>query len=339
MDDADFLRHRAVAAWRTGRGADLAAAVGRLDRLNAGDLGELKALAALGRAARDQRLRQPVLDGPGATSFDPRMRVPVIEVKVNGEAQRFFLDTGAEISVIDARAADRLAVRRPEGAEVTTHGNTGDVRTPMGLVARLEALGRAVEEVPVIVADLSNLPPQLGVSGILGAQDLFREGVLGVDYVAGRITRSASSSQDGMPIAFPYGRAIVAVEAAVEGGPVGLFRVDTGGRRSVLTNEYVDAALAAGARWTVSAPQAVEVRGIGAASRPRRTLSAGRFCSAGLRTCVDLADVPVDTTSADSLIAYAGKLGADAFAGRRLELDYTALRVRLTEPAATQPGR
>jgi len=43
-----------------------------------------------------------------------------------------------------------------------------------------------------------------------------------------------------------------------------------------------------------------------------------------------LTNLPVDTTAADTLIKYAGKLGADAFAGRRVEFDYPASKVRIS---------
>ena len=337
QQDPISLRHKAQAAWRAGDGEALARATERLLFRQPDDpeSKELFAMAALARSARGGRLRRVISDRPTAAAIEPRFGVPIIEGTIGEEKTRFILDTGAEISVIDEGAAERLGIRRPEGAEVTVSSNTGEITSHFGLASRIEVLGLAMEEVPFVLADLSALPPKLGVSGILGAQDLFGSDVLTIDYIQGQVSRGAeSAAEQGWPLTFVFGRTIVAVEGDLEGGPRGLFRIDTGGRRSVITNEYVDKALARGAAWQVSEPEAVEVRAIGKSRRQRRILAKGRFRPVEGGPSIELTDVPVDTTSADSLITYAGKLGADAFAGKVLVLDYPACRMRLKMPKA-----
>ena len=337
--DEALLPYRAVAAWRVGDAADLRRTVDRMTALSASDA-DLAAMAVVATAAGDDGMRRLVADDAREASFDPALGLPLLAARLGGREGRVILDTGAEVTVVDVTAAASLGVRLPEGAGVTLDGNAGSSEGSLGLLGRLELMGRTWEVVPVVLADLSALPAELGVVAIVAVGDLLGDAVLTLDYVAGRASVSAASRAEGVPFYLVRGRTIAGVMGRVEGGPEGLFRIDTGGRRSVLTAEYVDAAVGAGARWVLSRPEEAEVRAVGVGRRSRRTVAEASLCLAGGGACVSLTGVPVDTTAADSLIRYAGKLGADAFAGRRLELDYPACRMRLggaTVPAPAGP--
>jgi hypothetical protein len=328
-DDPHLLGYRALAAWRLGDGDALHDAVKRLpsaDPLRA----ELSAMAAVSLAAKNHRLRLSDRGSPVPHAFDPKMKVPIIEARVGDRVGRFFFDTGAEVTVVDQAFAKSVGVRTPEGATVTLSGNAGETTSQLGVLDRLELLGVAVSEVPVVIADLSSLPPKLGVVGIIGVQDLLSNEVIAIDYAQGQIERLPQSRDEGWPIYFVKGRAIVAAEGRLVGGSPALFRFDTGGRNSVLATTYLDTARAAGVALEVSEPESVEVKAIGRSERQRRRVASAQLCFAETGGCMTLTDLPVDTTPADSLIAYGGKLGADAFVGRVVELDYPAGKVRIT---------
>ena len=343
MDDplpreARLLPYRAQAAWRAGDPAALQAAIEALIGTGGSDP-ELGAMAVLAQSAGEEGMRRLVDDDSVPAPFDPKLGVPIVDARLGGKAGRVILDSGAELSVVDVAAARRLGVSLPEGTGVKLQSNAGEAAGKLGLLRRLDVLGRRIEAVPVVLADLSALPADLGIVAILSTADLFSDTVLVFDYVAGQVHIEEESRAEGWPLFLVRGRAIGAVEGKLEGGPDGLFRVDTGGRRSVLTNEYVDAAVQGGAAWQVSEPAAVQVDAVGSARRSRRALAEGRFCPAAGGACMGLSAVPIDTTPADGLIPYAGKLGADAFAGARLELDYPAGRLRLLRGATASPPK
>jgi hypothetical protein len=182
---------------------------------------------------------------------------------------------------------------------------------------------------------LSGLKEALRCVGILGVQDLLSEFVLILDYANGQITLSEHSWDRGWPIYFVRGRAKIAVEGGMEGGSGGLFRIDTGSNCCELTDAYVDRALADGATWDVSELNQVTAVAIGRArERQERTLRRARFRFADGQTCLSLEQLPVGTWLPDRSIAYAGKLGGNAFRGRILELDYPSCRMRLGLPGS-----
>ena len=326
--DADALRYRARAAWRAGDGDALIWAVQKLALAKASDV-ELDAMAALAKQARGHWLRQGRGEVAAPTAFDARGRVPIVDVDIGGEKLRFVLDTGAEISLLDERLAAKLKVVRPPAPAPT---GAGSVEAPpeapaLALVDRLVALGATIESVPVLMVPSSALPPGARVSGVLAAQDLFGEAVLTIDYGAGQIVRSRDTSADGWPLVLVDGRAILAIEGALDGGETGLFRVETGQKRSVLSAEYVDGAIAKGAPWNVLTPR-----------KGGRSLVAALFCPSALLGCLEIKDAAIDAAPSDvTRVAYIGRLGGDAFAGKRIVFDYAAGRLRASGLVVAPP--
>jgi len=326
------LEYRAVAAWRTGDRADLILAVERLlaSSYEVEGIQDLAMFSSLAQAARGDRMRTTILDVPASAPFDPELSHVIVDVEVNGEVVRFCYDTGAEMTVVNASIAKRLGIKRVNHAAASVGTNAGEIDMCGGLISRLRFLGLAWADVPVLVTDLSTLKARLNIDGVLGVQDLLSDCVLRVDYPRGEITRRELSSGEGWPIHFTQGRSLISLEGRMEGGPQGSFRIDTGGGRSVLTKEYLAAALERGADWEISTPLSVVRKEVTESIRERSELSHLRFHPLEGSASLDLSRIPVDTTAADSLIVYAGKLGATAFKGRVLELDYPACRMRLT---------
>lgn len=330
--DLEALALRALAAFRCGQGDELLAISRRLSEAGARSplCQDLLDLAPLAQMASGRRLRRITAQSPDVAMFDLRMPIPMIDTVVNGEVCRFIVDTGAEVSVIDDDIAHRMGIQRLSATGVSLDSNAGRHDVSAGLVSEWRLLGVTLEDVPVLFADLSGLKAALHCVGILGVQDLLSEFVLILDYEEGQITLSEHSSKRGWPIYFVRGRAKIAVEGCMEGGSSGLFRIDTGSNCCELTDAYVDRALADGSSWDVSEPSRVTAVAIGdAQERQERTLRSARFRSADRRTCLDLEELPVGTWLPDRSIAYAGKLGGNAFRERVLELDYPACRLRL----------
>ncbi|MGE0786418.1 MAG: retropepsin-like aspartic protease [Sandaracinaceae bacterium] len=326
---SELLEMQGIAAWRCGEPTRLRTIVDALRALrpDSASLPELEALSSLADLA-PSGLRRVTRDVPMEARFDPSIGVPIIEVRVGDETARFLFDTGAELSLVTPGAAARFGARALDGAEVRVDANSETTTSGLAILPAIEVLGRTLEDVPVVVAELS-FPPFLQLSGILGVQDLLSDTRIVLDYQSGVIHRDVAPLDEGDPIYFLDGRAVIGVEGAVHGGARGVFLVDTGGRRSTLVDRYVDRALEAGAAWELSTPERVTVAAVGTAERERRFLAQAEWCSRAAHRCVALAETPVDTTPADASTAQSGKLGADAFANRRVVLDYVACRMSL----------
>ena len=332
-NDARYWELRSIAAWRTGDVAELRRAVRRASQLaetsDTADVDDLAALLAVAESAKSDKMRRAEAKAPLASAFDPSLSHVVVEIEINGETARMIVDTGAEMSLLDQGFADRIGVRFPSRSTLSAGTNTGHVDMSVGMVNHMAFLGIEWSDVPALVVGLSHLRDEFGVDGVLGVQDVLSGFVLSIDYPQGRIERHAETNLDGWPIYFTQGRALISAEGRMEGGPTGLFRIDTGGARSVLTKQYLSCSVTQGATWNVSEEQSDVRKVVTEQIRRRRHVARLTFLPAGLAGAVSLHDVPVDTTAADELIAYAGKLGADALKGRVLELDYPSCRLRL----------
>ena len=97
------------------------------------------------------------------------------EVTVNGITLPWFMDTGAEISVLPQSNADRLRVRYV-GGRMSVGTATADVEGRIGVIDRLQVGDATVENVPVFV-----LPDaRLTVPGLASGQSFTISGILGL---------------------------------------------------------------------------------------------------------------------------------------------------------------
>lgn len=121
--------------------------------------------------------------------FDPSQGLIVVPVRLFGASTdiiaRLALDTGATGTLVNseiivllgydlAASSDRIHVTTGSGVEFC----------PRVVIRRIEALGRCVENFPVLC---HTLPPSSQVDGLLGL-DFFRGSRLNIDFKSGIIT-------------------------------------------------------------------------------------------------------------------------------------------------------
>ena len=153
-----------------GRNAERADACAMAQRLAPGGGGDAALSAALART--------PPIRVSGPTTLllqDNALGSKSAEVTVNGVASPWFMDTGAEISVLPQSEAERLGVRFV-GRSVSVGTATADVTGRVGVIERLQLGGAVVENVPVLV-----LPDaRLTVPGATSGQAFTIPGILGL---------------------------------------------------------------------------------------------------------------------------------------------------------------
>jgi hypothetical protein len=129
-------------------------------------------------------------------------RKPVVEVTINGQGPfRFFLDTGAGVTVMDQSLVDEL--------KLPVRGTTkiGDPADPEGITAKqnqvdkLEVGGATFSHFIAVSWDRAGIYPPGAPRGVLG-MPLFRQLLLTVDYPANRvvIAQGSLSKADGPDI-------------------------------------------------------------------------------------------------------------------------------------------
>jgi predicted aspartyl protease len=266
-----------------------------------------------------------------ASSEIPLVLVPVT---INGRGPHHLLiDTGnGETEPILFRPlASALGLSLE--AEQDGPGVAGPIRVAQTRLDRLDVGDIHHTGVPALVMDPLQLPPvDVAPEGILG-YGFFRDYSLEIDYPARTLTFAASgggNGSGGTPIVLGSPKQFVILDVTVNDGPARPFLLDTGA--SVTT---VSPALASELGLATQPADAV---GIGGA------LSAGsarvpRLGAAGVTE--DDAEVAVidlfDAVSEAAGRRIEGVLGYPFLRHCRLEIDYPALRVRLTPGAPARP--
>jgi hypothetical protein len=134
-----------------------------------------------------------------------------VSVAVNGGQSRpFLIDTGASLTTIDIREADRLGLQ-----------SIGIVPSPSGPVplvnASLTIGGRSLPPTPVVAEDLKALTSIVGrVGGILGSDLLRALGTLTIDYehctlIVGASEAASSGRAAAVSLDWHEGRPVVSV--------------------------------------------------------------------------------------------------------------------------------
>jgi predicted aspartyl protease len=121
--------------------------------------------------------------------FDPSQGLIIVPVRLFGPAGdmivRLALDTGATSTLINSEIMVLLGydpATSPHRIQVTT--GSGVELCPRVTVERLEALGKSVNDFPVLS---HTLPPTSQVDGLLGL-DFFRGFQISIDFRNGTIT-------------------------------------------------------------------------------------------------------------------------------------------------------
>ena len=115
--------------------------------------------------------------------------VPMVEVKVNGVAKRFWIDTGAEMTVLSSAFAAECGVT-PIGTDAARIGTSTDIKISMrpGVIREFRIGGLLIENHPVIILDKKDLEVRLfkifrllKIDGIIG-WNVLRNLDLTLDY-------------------------------------------------------------------------------------------------------------------------------------------------------------
>jgi predicted aspartyl protease len=259
----------------------------------------------------------------------PDIPLVLVPVLINGQGpHHLILDTGnGEPEPILFRpfaAALGLATY----AEAETPAVAGRIRTGRARLDHLEIGEIRLRDVEALVIDELRLPPvEVSPAGILG-HGFFGRHRLIVDYPGGTLELAPSRKGDAPEVPFVLGtpKPYVIVDAAVDGGPIRSFLLDTGASATTISP-----ALAEELRLAVQPIEAVGIGGAAAAgtARVRRLDAAGRSERDAEVAVIDL----FDAVSQAAGRRIDGVLGYPFFRSCRLEIDYPAGRLLLL-PAA-----
>ena len=252
-----------------------------------------------------------------------------LDVRINGQPARVFLDSGASGIALSQQTATRLGLKSSGFLEARGYGGSADLH-PV-LVNRLEVPGAvALDDIAAIAIDL---PDTLNsyftrpIAGFVG-YDLLAHFVVRVDFPHKRLTfiRPDSfhpSPADGKAVALELDNDVPSVEARLDALPSQRFLLDTGDEAALrlyspFVSEYgLDKKYPHGLLTTGG--------GIGGVSRSRVTRT-GSFRVAG----VTLRDLPTDFSldpKGGASLVNAGSLGVALLSRFVVTFDYPHSRV------------
>ena len=255
-----------------------------------------------------------------------------LRATVDGVETELVLDSGAGMTVVDERLAERLEL--PAGGPVTAQGAGGTQAAHFVGGFELACGDLALDLRTAVCIDLAEVAAAVGreMPLILGLE-AFERAVVDIDYPNARV---AFRPREGFVYAGP-GRALPLtvgrgrlreLEASVEDLPPARFVLDTGARGLALFGAYTERHRLLEGRTPLSQREST---GVGA-SFPARVGTLQTFTLAGYR----LAGVPCGFTERDegtfASAEHAGNLGASVLARFRVIVDFARDTLYL-EPA------
>ena len=130
--------------------------------------------------------------------------IPVIEAMVNGQGPfSFFYDTGASVCVLDSGFVAELGIPILGPTEIGDHTASARIHAERVEMESLELEGVRFEGIPAVAFDRSRYGGG-SIRGVLGLP-LFREHLLTVDYVNGRLEISSETLPEKGEGIVPYG--------------------------------------------------------------------------------------------------------------------------------------
>lgn len=164
---------------------------------------------------------------------------PMVEVKINGQEEWFWFDTGASESVISSDLVEALSVERLSG-EIDIKSSTNKVKTGFGYIKSFTIGGLHLENHQVFILDKNSLEFKLHngdkekIRGIIGWSAI-RHLRWELNYGAGTFTNQASEGSLGENTNFLWmGYPIVKLKHST-GTPL-LFGLDTGSNKTSVLN-------------------------------------------------------------------------------------------------------
>lgn len=143
------------------------------------------------------------------------------------EPLNFLVDSGASVSVVNLATAQRLGLPLGSKVRVLAVSTTLSGHWPVKLSAKAEEFALPGK---YLALDLSKLSGACSrpVDGLVGA-DFFRDRVVQIDYVAGKLrVRAARPSDSGRTVPLEVRRCGLRVPVSVNGGSQQWVRLDTG---------------------------------------------------------------------------------------------------------------
>lgn len=143
-----------------------------------------------------------------------------LPIEINGERTEALLDSGAEMTLVDAEFAERIAL--PTAGSETARGTGGEQEVSFAEGVDIAAIGFELDKRTVAVLDLSDIALRLvgeALPVVLG-RDLFDAGRIYLDIEGGRICRAddtAAPAGERLPLVPHAG--IMQMPVQIEGVP------------------------------------------------------------------------------------------------------------------------
>jgi len=263
-----------------------------------------------------------------------------LQVRVNqSQPLRFFLDTGADVSVIDRRCAVALGLKLSGKLGVGAYGGSVEAAIAKGVSFGLPGVRVSDQTVAVISLDAFQEAGIGRIDGILGS-DFIGEFVLEIDYARRFIilhdpaTYSHGAGQ-ALPLTIesaPFVKARILLEGRE---PIeGKFKVDTGSDLSLfLYRPFVESQNLLRANL-----KTLEISGVGAGGESRKLLARVKGIQLGEFTIADpiigLAHGNSDDDGEEANADYSGVLGAEILHRFNVVLDYSRNQIFLEKSAS-----
>ncbi|MBN1940514.1 MAG: aspartyl protease family protein [Candidatus Aminicenantes bacterium] len=246
---------------------------------------------------------------------------PVVEVEVNGRRRKFWIDTGAGLSVIASDAAEDCGVASLAAGEAEARAATGrNVGVRAAAIRELKIGGLEIRNHPVMIIDKRNLEVKLlglvrllKIDGLIG-WNAIRHIDMEIDYGGKQVILRKPVKRDASERRLVWlGQPVVRLHTG-DGRPV-LFGLDTGSRATSLTETIlgkIDAAAAgekSAATW--SAGGSVRAR--------TRFVSGVALVLGGFR--FDFEKIAVTGDKRAVVVRLDGIIGSDILQDTRLSLD------------------
>ncbi len=255
---------------------------------------------------------------------------PVVLAGVNGgEPVPLLVDTGASTCLLTEQAAEELGLHERSDTALQVTATGGPISSWRDLV-ELELAGAAVQDVPVIVADL----PIAGLAGILSPQALWPDRVVELDFSRHELRLAAAGEAELEGVVLPWRQhaARPYIELAAPDLPPRPMVIDTGATTTHLDQKW------AGGTDSLELGDVHRTEGAGGARAEviatEGTLAAQAGELSFPLTAPNLYDAP---RSGGPWVWNHGLLGAEAWMGRTLSLDRTGRRIAFTDPPALPP--
>ncbi|MBY0423047.1 MAG: retropepsin-like domain-containing protein [Parvularculaceae bacterium] len=180
---------------------------------------------------------------PACTPMEMRRGRPFVEIVLNGAKLRALVDTGAEMTLIDAAYARAAGLEK--GVAATVKGSGGTETAHALPEVRLVVAGRAIPGVTPFAIDLSDVAKRLfkeKVDVVLGREIYDAERVL-LDYPGGRLCLVGRDAEPkGKKLALQTAHGLETIPIDIEGKPVRA-DIDSGNSGALLLGgAFVDGA-------------------------------------------------------------------------------------------------